>query len=121
VLQKVIEIPTRPSQKLKVLATPEQQTKIKTVLIRRIPQFKDEIRRLKNKLKKEYFTEEETIAVKKLIREYKLELQATLEVLGVKNVVFLVPATKKQLKELKRENPQINKKHTQQNIQQNIQ
>jgi lysyl-tRNA synthetase class II len=111
VLQKVIEIPAATSRELKMRAS----------LMRSVLSHTKEINRLKNKLKKEYFTEAETLSIKKLIKAYKKEKLKILEELGNPHFVYLVPATKKNLKELKQENPQIYEKYTQQNVQQNIQ
>ena len=110
VLQKVIEIPASTSTELRIRAA----------LLRKVPEYSKEIKRLQNKLTKEFFTESEIISIKKLIKAFKKEKLQILEELATPNFIFLVPGTKKNLKELKRENPERYEQYTQQNVQKNI-
>jgi len=111
VLQKVIE----------VRADSIEGLSIRVGLIHKVIGLGKKIKRIKNKLKKEFHTVDEETAAKKEIKTLKHDYLSILEKLAIPDFIFRVPATKKMSKELEREEPQVYEKKTKKNVQKNIQ
>lgn len=103
-----------------VPASYDRNLSIRIQLIRSLPKLTKVIESLKRKLKKKTIPPAEKITLQKTISFHQAEKMKVLDALSIPDAIFNVPATKKQLKQLERENPQKYKEYTQQNIQENI-